>query len=315
MTLVPLIQLNTGATIPAIGLGSAPEDWSSEAKAAVEGWVVSALQLGYRLFDTGHIYGTEYSVGAGIRAFGIPREEVFVTTKLPWHHGKYVARSFDESLRNLGYDYFDLFLMHYPQAVKYTTPGADPYSTPTDYQKIVTDIKIDDTQTFNDTWAEMEKIHASGRARAIGVCNFSVKTLEKLLETAKVVPAANEVECHPWLVEAELVEYCRKKGIVLIAYTPTGREPVRSDPTIIALAKKYGVSPAQICLAWQVSRGTVAVPSTGDIALQKENINLPTLSAEDLATITALDRNERIVSKIPANGLLYGWTAEQYGWA
>ncbi|KAJ7277486.1 NADP-dependent oxidoreductase domain-containing protein [Mycena rebaudengoi] len=316
---VPLVRLNTGVSIPAIGFGSAPEDWSAEAKAAVQNWVVTraagcVLQLGYRLFNTAQIYGTEHSVGAGIRASGVPREEVFVTTKLPWHHGKYVARSFEESLKNLGQDYVDLYLMHYPQTIEYTTPGADPYSTPSAYQSVVGDIKVVDTPTLNDTWAEMEKLHASGRARAIGVSNFSVKTLEQLLQTAKIVPAVNEVECHPWLAQPELVEYCRKKGIVLVAYTPTGREPVRSDPTIVALAQKYSVSPAQISLAWHVSRGTVALPSAGDVALQKENITLPTLSSEDLAIVTALDRNERIVSKIPADGVLYGWTAEQYGW-
>ncbi|KAJ7221887.1 NADP-dependent oxidoreductase domain-containing protein [Mycena rebaudengoi] len=317
---VPSIQLSTGATIPAIGFGAAPREFSTEGKKAAQNWVHTALQVssdhirfllssrilqvGYRHVDTAQLYGTEYSVGAGIRASGVLREEVFVTTKLPWHHAEYVARSFDESLKNLGLDYVDLYLMHFPQTIEYTVPGADPYSTPTTVQSLLCDIKAVDNPD----------IHASGRARAIGVSNFSVKTLEKLFETAKIVPAVNQVECHPWLVQTELLEYCRKKGIVFVAYSPTGRDPVRSDPTILALAEKYSVSPAQVILAWHVARGTVAVPSSTDVARQKENINLPTLSTEDLTILTALDRNERVVNNIKSDGMLYQWTAEQYGW-
>ncbi|KAJ6631839.1 NADP-dependent oxidoreductase domain-containing protein [Mycena sp. CBHHK59/15] len=314
---VPSVKLNTGASMPAIGLGAAPVHWTPEGKAETKNWVLTALQAGYRHVDTGHFYGTEAAVGAALRASGIPREEVFVTTKLPWHHAKCVARSFDESLKNLGFDYVDLYLMHYPQAVTYPAYD-DGYSAPSSLAEIVgPGMVVDDSHTFNETWAEMEKIHASGRARAIGVCSFSVKTLEKLLETAKIVPAAIEVECSPYLVETQLLDYCRQKGIALTIYSPTGGplgEAVRTDPTIVALAEKYGVSAVQIILAWHVARGTVALPSTDNVAWQKENITLPALTVEDVSTITALDRNQRFTNKPGPDGKLFGWTTEQYGW-
>ncbi|KAJ7780191.1 NADP-dependent oxidoreductase domain-containing protein [Mycena maculata] len=267
-------------------------------------YVASGVWTGYRHIDTAQIYDTEPSVGVAFRASGLPREEVFITTKLPWHHPKYVARSFDESLRNLGLDYVDLYLMHFPQTVAY----------PSETKQQPRELTIVDTLTFNETWAELERIHASGRARAIGVSNFSIKTLEQLFKTAKIVPAVNQVEMHPYLAQTELLEYCRAKGIVVTAYSPSGHEVVRSDPTIIALAKKYSVTPTQIILAWHVARGVAAVPKSADPARQKENITLPALSAEDVVSITALDRNERIVNKFGPDGKLYGWTAEQYGW-
>ncbi|KAJ6616985.1 NADP-dependent oxidoreductase domain-containing protein [Mycena sp. CBHHK59/15] len=313
MSAVPSIKLNTGATIPAIGLGAAPTSTHAVTPEAIidsQNWILTALKAGYRHIDTAQIYATEPYVGAAIRASGIPRDEVFVTTKLPWHHAKYVARSFDESLRNLGMDYVDLYLIHFPQTVEYSTG----YETPSDFMDVLTQLKVVDSPTFNETWAEMEKIHASGRARAIGVSNFSIRTLEQLLKTAKIVPAVNQVEMSPYLAQTELLEYCREKGIVLTAYSPSGREQVRSDPTIVALAEKYKATPTQIILAWHVARGTAAVPRSANAGRQKENIDLPTLSAEDVAAVTALDRNERIVNKVGPDGKLYGWTAEQYGW-
>ncbi|KAJ6605374.1 NADP-dependent oxidoreductase domain-containing protein [Mycena vulgaris] len=306
MSGIPSIKLNTGASIPAIGLGAFdPSPGESEK------WFLTAFEAGYRHIDTAQVYGTEPSVGAAVRGSGLPRDKIFVTTKIPWHHGgKYVARSFEDSLRNLGLDYVDLYLMHLPQSVEYPSG----YDAPSTLEGVLNDFKIVDTPTFNDTWAEMEKIHASGRARAIGVSNFSIKTLEQLFKTAKIVPAVNQVEINAYLAQTELIDYCRKKGIVVTAYSPTGYEKVRSDPTIVALANKYGVTSTQIILAWHVARGISAVPRSSNPDRQKENLTLPTLSAEDVAKVTALDRNERIFNKIGPDGKLYGWTAEQYGW-
>ncbi|KAJ7881190.1 NADP-dependent oxidoreductase domain-containing protein [Mycena leptocephala] len=304
MAAIPSIKLNTGALIPAIGLLKRVAHSSDS-----ERWLLTGLKAGYRHLDTAYIYRTEPYVGAALRASGLPREEVFVTTKLPWHHPKYVARSFDESLRNLGLEYVDLYLMHFPQTVEYP----NGYDAPTDFGEFLK-VKTVESPTFNETWAELERLHASGRARAIGVSNFSIKTLEQLFKTAKIVPAVNQVEINPYLAQTELLEYCRNKGIVVTAYSPSGREKVRSDPTIVDLADKYKVTPTQIILAWHVARGVVAVPKSSDATRQKENLTLPTLTAEDVASVTALDRNERIVNKIGSDGKLYGWTAEQYGW-
>ncbi|KAJ6458118.1 NADP-dependent oxidoreductase domain-containing protein [Mycena vitilis] len=315
---IPPIKLNTGALIPAIGLGAATDEFSEQAIADSERWILAAFKAGYRHVDTAYLYGTEPRVGAALRASGVPREEIFVTTKLPqvhlplWHHHNldYIERSFDESLNKLGLDYVDLYLMHTPQAVEYKSG----YQAPASFLDAVKELKVSEMPTFNETWAELERLHASGRAKAIGVSNFSVKTLEQLLKTAKIVPAVNQVEMHPYLAQPDLVEYCRKKGVVLTAYSPSGHETVRSDPTVVGLAETYKATPTQIILAWHVARGVVAVPKSSNAGRQKENLTLPTLSAEDVASVTALDRNERIMSKMGPDGKLFGWTAEQYGW-
>ncbi|KAF7343205.1 Aldo/keto reductase [Mycena venus] len=312
MAAIPSIKLNTGALIPAIGLGGGPDDFTPEGIAGSEKWLRTAFETGYRHIDTAWMYGTEPAVGAAFRASGLHRKEVFVTTKLPWHHQKYVERSFNDSLSRLGLDYVDLYLMHWPQALEYPT-GYDLPSTP---EEIFGGFQVAETPTFNDTWAEFERLHASGKARAIGVSNFSIKTLEQLSKTAKIVPAVNQVEMHPYFADTELLEYCRSKGIVVTAYSPTGHAKVRSDPTLVALAKKYNVTPTQIILAWHLARGVVAVPKSSNAGRQKENLTLPTLSAEDLAAVTALDRKERcdVWIKFGPDGKMLGWTREQYGW-
>ncbi|KAJ7308547.1 NADP-dependent oxidoreductase domain-containing protein [Mycena albidolilacea] len=277
MAAIPSMKQNTGAFIPAIGLGTAPSEFTPECIADSERWFLTALQAGYRHFDTAYMYGTEPYV-----------EEAFVTTKLPWHHPKYVARSFDESLHKLGLDYVDPYLLHYPQTVEY----------PSNLGELFLDVKALDT--LNDTWAELEGLHASRRARAIGVSNFSIKTLEQLFKTAKIVLAVNQVEMHPYLVQTELLEYCRTEGIVF-----------RSDPTIVALAEKYKVTPTQIILSWHLARGVVALPKSANMYFW---LPLLTSSVENVARVTGLYRNERIAVKLFLDEELLGWTAEQYGW-
>ncbi|KZT13088.1 Aldo/keto reductase [Laetiporus sulphureus 93-53] len=306
MSLVPKLKLNTGALIPAIGLGG----WSGTTKeqhAQATPWMLTALQSGYRHIDTAWGYGTEKCVGEAIRKSGVPREEIWITTKLPWNHPglRTVEESLDDSLKNLGTSYVDLYLLHWPQVVDWPDEGPD-YSGP--------DKIREDAPTFNETWAAMEEMYHKGKAKNIGVSNFSVKTLEELLKTAKVVPAVNQVEMHPYLAQPDLKAYCDAKGILLTAYTPTGYGTVRSDPTIVELAQKYKVSPAQIILAWHVARGVVAVPKSSNVERQKENINLPTLEEEDFKRVTALDRGERLCNKVDENGYICGWPREKMGW-
>jgi len=156
---------------------------------------------------------------------------------------------------------------------------------------------------------------ATGKVRAIGVSNFSIKTLESLLKTAKVVPAVNQVELHPYLTQNDLVDYCNAKGIVVTAYTPTGYATVREDETIVKLAKKYNATPAQVILAWHISRGVAVVPKSANVERQKENITLATLGAEDLKLISGLDRNQRLCARPnEKTGKVFGWTMEQLGW-
>ncbi|KII87975.1 hypothetical protein PLICRDRAFT_111896 [Plicaturopsis crispa FD-325 SS-3] len=309
MSAIPSLKLNTGATIPAIGLGVFA-GWEQSERDAAKDWILTALKAGYRHLDTAWFYGTEKSVGEAIRESGVPREEIFVTTKLAVLHHARAEEAFKESLENLGLDYVDLYLIHWPQVFKYI-PGASylPKKDDGSYD-------IVEDWTFNDTWAEMEKIAATGKAKAIGVSNFSIKTLEQLFTTAKVVPAVNQVELHPYLSQPELVAYCKSKGIVVTAYTPSGYDAVRADPTIVEIAKKYNATPTQVILGWHVARGVTAVPCSKNPGRQLENINVrPTkLTEEDVARIDALNKNEYISNVADEKGEVYGWSLERLGW-
>ncbi|KIM90029.1 hypothetical protein PILCRDRAFT_767712 [Piloderma croceum F 1598] len=304
---IPALKLNTGALMPAIGLGVSAGR-SKQSRSEAQNWVQWALESGYRHIDTAWIYRTEKAVGHAIRASGILRPDVFVTTKLPWHHASRVEESINDSLQNTGLQYFDLYLMHFPQVAAYKDNSFDTPENPRDFDKIL------DKPTLNEVWADMEKVLISGKVKAIGVSNFSIKTLEQLLTTAVITPAVNQVELHPYLAQKELVAYCQGKGIAVTAYTPTGKETVRADPIIVDLAATYNVSAAQIILAWHIERGTAAVPKSANRERQRENINLPKLSTGDIESINALDHNERIANKAGPDGKMLGWTYEQLGW-
>ncbi|KAF9527374.1 NADP-dependent oxidoreductase domain-containing protein [Crepidotus variabilis] len=301
------VKLNNGIEIPIVGTGAFdfPDKYPT-----TKGWLSSALKNGYRHIDTARMYGTEKFVGEVIRESGIPREQIFVTTKLsPLDHGR-VQAAFQESLDDLGLEYVDLYLIHWPQTWASNTDGSGKAAkNPNGSNKTL------DTPNFVEAWVEVEKILASGKTKSIGVSNFSVKTLEVLLKTAKVVPAINQIELHPYLAQNDLRDYCNRKGIVLTAYTPSGYDKVRNDPLINELANKYNATANQITLAWHLSRNTVIVPKSSDNGRQKENINLPEVSEEDLAKIWHLDRGERQCNKAnPTHHTVWGWTYEQLGW-
>jgi len=289
------VKLNTGALMPAIGLGTwlgnHPDD-----KATCAEWVLQAIKLGYRHIDTAHGYGTEPAVGEAVRKSGIPREELFITTKLPSQHHSTVEASLDESLERAGLSYYDLYLVHWPMA-----SGAKGFLEP------------GDSPTIAETWAQMEKVLESGKAKAIGVSNFSIKTLEELLKTAKVVPAVNQVEMHPVLAQNDLLEYCKEKGIIITEYSPTGYANVLEHPVIVKIAKKHDVSPAQVALAWAVQRGTTAAAKSSNPTRQKQNITLPKLDEDDMKAINGMDENSRLCNDIKP-GWWGKWTKEQMGW-
>jgi diketogulonate reductase-like aldo/keto reductase len=298
------IKLNNGVEVPIIGTGS----YTPDARDKVKDWILTALKNGYRHIDTASLYGTEKAVGDAIKASGIPREEIFVTTKLAWNQQERVAESFNASLEALGTGYVDLYLIHWPQAVLYEEGNRLPKNPDGS-------VKTTDQVNFNTAWAEMEKLLDTGKVRAIGVSNFSIKTLEKLFTTAKVTPAVNQVELHPYLAQNGLRDYCARKGIVLEAYTPSGYSVVRNDPLIVSLAEKYKATPTQIIFAWHLSRNTIIVPKSENSERQKENITIPTLSEEDLGKIWGLDRGQRICNDAdPTTGQVFGWTLEQLGW-
>jgi len=280
---------------------------TEEAQSRAKSWILTALQAGYRHIDTAQAYGSEKAVGDAIRESGIPRDQIFVTTKLPWDHQERVAESFETSLKNLGLDYVDLYLLHWPQALFYQEGGTVPRNSDGT-------VRTTEAVNFNQSWAAIEKLLHTRKVKAIGVSNFSVKTLEQLFKTAKVTPAVNQVELHPYLSQEGLREYCAKKGIAVVAYTPSGYATVRGDPLIVKQAKKYNVTPNQVILAWHIAKGNVIVPKSENAERQKENITLPTLDAEDVAKISGLDRNERLCNKPDEKGQVWGWTMEQLGW-
>jgi len=257
--------LNTGARMPWLGLGV----WQVNGEAETERVVRSAIELGYRLIDTARAYGNEVGVGRGLRASGVPRDQLFVTTKL-WNddiRADRAEKAIDESLRDLKLDYVDLYLVHWP--IK---------------GKIVS------------TWKAMERILKTGRARAIGVSNHLESHLGELLESAEVVPAVNQIEFHPWLQSPLLVTACQNRGIVVEAWSPLMRAgDLLQDPVLTRLARDHGKTPAQIVLRWDIQRGIVTIPKSSDSKRQAENAAIFDfeLSDAEVAAIAKLDRRHR----------------------
>jgi len=251
--------LNNGTAIPVLGLGV----WAIPKGQPTVDAVSWALEAGYRLIDTAKMYGNERSVGEGVRRSGLPRADVWVTTKLWPTDQLQVRRAFDASLAALGLDYIDLYLVHWP------TPG------------LVT-----------RTWHAMEALCADGRCKAIGVSNHSVRQLADILRGAAVRPAVNQVRFSPFGFDRRLLEYCTEQGIVVEAYSPltTGRR--LNDPQLARVAQSYRKSPAQILVRWAVQQGVVPLPKSARRDHIKENAEVFdfTISPEDMATLGALGR-------------------------
>ncbi|MBQ1091277.1 aldo/keto reductase [Streptomyces sp. B93] len=264
---VPPIILNNGVEMPQLGFGvwQVPDDEAQQA-------VGTALEAGYRSIDTAAIYGNEEGTGRAIAASGIPREELFVTTKL-WNSDQgYDAtlRAFDTSLGKLGLDYLDLYLIHWP---------------------------IPSQGTFVDTYKAFEKLHADGRIRAIGVSNFLPEHLRQLIEATSVIPAVNQIELHPHLQQHASREYHAEQGIATEAWSPLGQgKGLLEVPAIVAIARKHGRTPAQIVLRWHLQLGNVVIPKSVTPSRIRENIDVFdfSLDDEDLAAISALNEDRRI---------------------
>jgi 2,5-diketo-D-gluconate reductase A len=267
MTDVPAIELNNGVPVPQLGFGVflVPP---GETRTAV----ATALETGYRHIDTAKAYDNEGEVGAALAASGIPREELFVTTKL-WNADQgrdATLRAVDASLGRLGLDHVDLYLIHWP------VPSADRYV---------------------ETWKALEEIAADGRARAIGVSNFQPAHLDLLAAETGTVPAVNQVELHPHLAQQELRDYHVAHGIVTEAWSPLARGgDVLTDGTVTAIAARHGRTPAQVVLRWHVQLGNVVIPKSVTPSRIAENLDVFgfTLSAEEMAAISALDAGTRI---------------------
>jgi len=300
---------NSGTSCPIIGTGAWAPNVGEERTTKARQWLLSALKTGYRHIDTAYSYGTEKAVGEAIVESGINREDIFVVSKLPPNHHGRVLESIQESLDNLGFKWLDMYLMHWPVAAVYE--GEDPEPLHPDGTP-----KVVEVPTLKETWKAMEEVLRQSKCEAIGVSNFSVKNLEEIISNTprSVKPAMNQVEMHPYLAQNDLLAFCKKHDIAVVAYTPSGTDVVRNDPVIVELAAKYNATPTQIILAWHLSRNVVVIPRSTNEDRQKENFNPPTLEDDDIKKIDALDRGQRICNKADENGLVYGMSYEQLGW-
>lgn len=266
MSAVPTIDLNDGRTIPQLGFGVFQIDPEETVRA-----VSDALEIGYRHIDTAQMYGNEKEVGEAVRASGLERADVFVTTKLNngCHQRDDALRAFDTSLSELGFDYVDLFLIHWP--------------LPT----------LDDGD-FVSTWKTLEEFHRDGRARSIGVSNFQVDHLQRLAAESDLVPAVNQIELHPHLLNDEVRAYGEAHDIATQAWSPIAQGSVLDDPVITDIADQLGRSPAQVVLRWHIQRGNIVFPKSTTPSRIKENFELFDfqLGLDEVLKIDALDQGE-----------------------
>jgi len=293
------VQLNNGKLMPLLGLGT----WRSP-PGEVTRAVQHALTSGYRHLDCASAYGNEKEVAAGIQASGVAREEIFITSKL-WnnkHHPDDVEAACRKTLSDLGLAYLDLYLIHWPHAFK---RGEETFP-----KKENGDVIYDETIHPTDTWFAMEKLVEKGLVKSIGLSNFNSKQIEDILTRGSIKPVTNQVECHPYLSQAKLLDFCRKRGITLTAYSPLG-SPDRpwakpgdisllQDPKLKDIATKYSKTPAQVVLRWQVQRGVIAIPKSVTPARIEENGNIFdfSLTKEEMEHINSFECNGRLIVPI-----------------
>lgn len=258
------VELNNKLKMPQLGFGT----WKLREGSECENAVKWALEAGYRLVDTAAIYGNEESVGKAVRESGVLREEIFLTTKLWNDDHERVEKACEESLKRLGTDYVDLYLIHWP---------------------------VEDGRL--QAWKALEKLYESGKCRAIGVSNFTIYHLEDLLEEGRysIVPAVNQVESSPFLFQKGLAEYCGKKRIVIEAYSPLARAHKMDNPVLKKIAAAHSKTPAQVMLRWSLQHGFVTIPKSSRKERIKENFNVFdfSLSRQEMNELDALNENYR----------------------
>ncbi len=259
------VKLNNDVRMPILGLGV----YQSPPGRVTRNAVNFALRVGYRHVDTARIYGNEADVGEAVRESGVPRGDLLVTTKL-WNSDQgydSTLRAFEGSLKRLGLDYLDLYLVHFP----------------------VPDLR-------KETWSAMETLLKKGRCRAIGVSNFTIRHLEELIEESHVIPSVNQVEFHPFLYQKELLKYCQRKGIQVEAYSPLARGERLKHPRIISLATRYSKTPAQLMIRWGIQHGLVVIPKSTREERIRENSHVFDfdISDDDMRSLDSLNEDLRL---------------------
>ncbi|CAL4971746.1 unnamed protein product [Urochloa decumbens] len=297
--MAPAVTLSSGHRMPAVGLGV----WRME-NTAVRGLIHAAIRNGYRHFDCAAKYQNEAEVGDALaEAFQtglVKREDLFITTKL-WNsdHG-HVIEACKDSLKKLKLDYLDLYLVHFPVATRHTEIGS--------FASVIGEdgvLDIDTTVSLESTWHAMEDLVNMGLVRSIGISNYGVFLTRDCLAYAKIKPAVNQIEMHPYFQRDSLVKFCQKHGICVTAHTPLGGSTANAklfgslscleDPVIKGLAEKYGKTPAQLVLRWGLQKNTVVIPKTSKVERLQENLEVFDfdISDEDMEEIKAVDRNHR----------------------
>ena len=265
LTLQSRLRLNDGNQMPILGLGVWQVAPGKETRRAVG----FALEIGYRLIDTAKLYGNERDVGAAVRESGIPREEIFVTTKL-WNddHGYEPAlRAFERSRQELGLDYVDLYLIHWPVP-----------------------------RLRQESWKAILRLREQGLVRSIGVSNYTIRHLQELLPATPIPPSVNQVEFHPFLYQRELLEFCQSRGIQVEAYSPLARGRRMKDPVTVEMAARYARTPAQVMIRWSIQHGLVVIPKSVRPERIRENATVFDfeLTPKDMERLDALDEGSHV---------------------
>jgi len=264
---IPNITLNNGLAIPQFGFGVFQIEPKDTAAA-----VSTALEAGYRHIDTAEMYGNEAEVGEAVAASGLDRSEVFLTSKLnnDAHEPDAAREAFEETLKALGVDYVDLFLIHWPLPMRYDGD-------------------------FVSTWKTLEEFYREGRARSVGVSNFQPQHLRRLHGQTDIIPAVNQIEAHPYLTQDDVRAFCAQHQIAVEAWSPLGKGTVLDDPVVGRIAERTGKTPAQVVLRWHIQRGDIVFPKSVTPDRIRENIDIFDfeLSGADVNDITLLNKNER----------------------
>jgi 2,5-diketo-D-gluconate reductase A len=264
---IPDITLNNGQSIPQFGFGvfQIPPDDTADA-------VASALEAGYRHIDTAEMYGNEAGVAEGIARSGVPRSDIFITSKLDngFHEPDEARTAFDATLKALGSDYVDLFLIHWPLPGRYNGD-------------------------YVSTWKTLEEFYREGRARSVGVSNFQPHHLRRLHQDTEIIPAVNQIEVYPYFTQEDVRAFCAEHQIAVEAWAPLGEGTVLGDPVLASIAERVGKTPAQVVLRWHIQRGDIVFPKSVTPARVRENLDIFDfeLSGADVEDITLLNKDER----------------------